>query len=83
MSIMAKGLKQTAAGPNLKVLGDAHQSLSISQSRLAFVISGDGKPSLLRDIRSSNHRLTLAALLEREAAILKQEAFSEYGLGAA
>jgi hypothetical protein len=80
---MAGAAKQTSDGPNLKVLGSAHECGMIKKSRIAFIISENGKPSLLRQIGSSEHRFTLAVLLEREAAILKQEAFTEYGLGAA
>jgi hypothetical protein len=80
---MKEAVNQCGGGPNLKVLGHAHGCGAIKKSRIAFVISQDGKPSLFREIGSSGHRFALAALLEREAALLKQEAFSEYGLGAA
>ena len=67
--------------PKLSVLS-VLRSQAQQKSRIAFIIREDGTPTLLREIGSSNHKFTLAALMEREALLLKQEAFTECGLAA-
>ena len=79
---MAKGSKDIVDEPQLTVVGCIHRHNPIEKSRLAFFINDKGDPSILREIATSNHKFTLAAMLEREAAILKEEAFNECGLGA-
>lgn len=78
---MTKGSKASLKEPKIAALSCLPRPHMRRKSRIAFIINDRGEFSLFREIGDRNHKLNLAAWLEREATILKQEAFTEQGLG--
>lgn len=82
IAIMKKGSKVSSKMTECPILRCLPRPQVRQKSRIAFIINEYGQFSLFREIGDCNHKLNLAVWLEREAAILKAEAFTEQGLGA-